>query len=272
MATSSAPSLDTIEDAILGIAPLLSEFVEPHLRKHAPTGLQGSGDPIHYVHVLASAHGSIPSGSPAEALWRTARVLVATRAYCIRLDPLAAELQQAKRDNGRPLDRKTRLAIERRLQESGGAMDDAAEHKFLSALEQLDGLSLAAQQAVVDKLHYFAQQDPTVVMPPGLLYREEVIADVRALLPALIAAARSAFAVDEQTEFPRTRRQWKTTVARMGADLEQVGLSHRQVGAIFPGNGTGGLDEVGGEAHRARQRARQRTRRLQGRTTAGSKA
>lgn len=191
----------------------------------------------------------------------TARVLIATRAHCIRLDPLAAELREAERVNGGPVDRKTRAAIERRLQQSGGAVNDSAEQKFLSALEQLDGLALAAQRAVADKLCHFAQQDPMVVTPPELLHREVVMADVRALVPAMVEAAHSAFAVDEQTEFPRTRRQWKRTVARIGAELKQLGLSHRQVGTIFPGAETGGLDEVGGDAQRARQRARQRTRR-----------
>lgn len=271
MATSSAPSLDTIEQAIRGIAPLLTEFVEPYLRDYAPDGLRGSGDPIRYVQVLASAHGSIPRGSPAEALWMTARVLIATRAHCIRLDPLAAELREAARVNGGPVDRKTRAAIARRLRESGGAMDDSAEQEFLSALEQLDGLALAAQQAVEDKLCHFAQQDPVVMTPPELLHREVLMAEVRALVPAMVQAAHSAFAVDEQTEIPRTRRQWKRTVSRMGAELKQVGLSHRQVGIVFPGTETGSSDELGGETQRARQRARQRTRRLRRGAAAVSK-
>src|SRR3954453_13244652 len=140
MATHSAPpDLDAVENAIRGIAPLMEEYVEPRLRigaigiaDHAP-GQELSlkarlppGDLIHYVHVLASSRGFISSGSQAEGLWLTARVLIATWFYCVRLDPMAAELREVARAGSDPSDPDTRNAIMRRLQKSGPGNDDSA--------------------------------------------------------------------------------------------------------------------------------------------------
>jgi len=270
MATHSAPpDLDAVEDAIRGIAPLMEAYVEPHLRTaaigiaEAPPPLELSlkarlsGDPVHYVHVLASARGFIQSGSQAEGLWLTARVLIATRFYCVRLDPLAAELREVARAGGDPNDPDTRNAIMRRLQESGPAIDDSAEHKFLAALERLDATLLAARQATVGKLCRVAR-NPLSVRAPELRNREVVMAQIRALLHDMRAAARSAFTNYEQPEFPRTRREWNRAVSRLGADLKRLGFTHRRVASIFHGTHVGSKTD---SQRRADERARQRTRR-----------
>ncbi len=275
MATYSAPpDLDAVEDAMRGIAPLMAAYVEPHLRTAAigipkdppPEELslkaRLSGDLLHYVHVLASARGFIPSGSRAEGLWLTARVLIATRFYCVRLNPLAAELQEFARAGRDPADPDTRSAIMRRLEASGTGIDDSAEHKFLAALERLDATSLAAQQATADKLCR-AARNPLSVSAPELRHREVVMTQIRALQQDMLAAARTAFTAHEQPEFPRTRREWNRAVSRLGADLKRLGFTHRLVASIFPGSDVGSKT---GE-RRPDERARQRTRR-QGRVTA----
>ena len=275
MATHSAPpELDAVEDAIRGIAPFMEGYVEPHLRtaaigiaKDAPPKELGlkvrlRADPVHYVHMLASARGFIPSGSQAEGLWLTARVLIATRFYCMRLDPLAAELREVARTGGDPNDPDTRNAIMRRLQESGPGIDDSAEYEFLVALEQLDATSLAAQQATADKLYRVAR-NPLSASAHELCHREVVMTQIRALQHDMLAAARTAFTDHEQPEFPRTRREWNRAVSRLGADLKRLGFTHRRVASIFHGTGAGSKT---GERH-AKERARQRTRR-QGRLTA----
>jgi len=272
MATHSAPpDLDVVEDAIRGIAPLLEGYVERYLRlaavrvaKDPPTeelSLRARltpDDPVHYVRMLASARGLVPPGSQAEGLWLAARVLIATRRYCLSLDPLAAELREVARAGGDPNDPATRNAIERRLRKVRPTSDDFVEQKFLADLERLDGTSFAAQQATIDKLRDVSP-NPEWVCPPEVRDREIVMAEIRALLPDMLAAARRAFAINELTEFPRTRREWIATVSRLGAELKRLGFAHRQVAGIFDGNGAD--SKRPGVARGARERARQRTRR-----------
>jgi hypothetical protein len=240
MATpSAAPDLDAVDDAIRGISALMSEYVEPHMLRGgiAPAeevaALLHRSDPIHYVRLLALAGGSIPRGSQAEGLWQVARALIATRSYCFRVDPFAAELREAVRAGADRNDPATQDAIKGRLRKAN-AEDDSAENKFLDALERLDVLSQEAQQATVDKLSRISLH-PHLATPPELRDREVLFADIRALILAMLEAARSAIAVDDYTEFPRTRSEWNRTVSRLGARLKRLGFTHRQVASIFCG-------------------------------------
>lgn len=276
MATHSAPpSFDAVEDGIRAIAPLLREHVEPHIRLPSSTDVDDSrvhdtadwlprADPIHYVRLLASCRGSIPPGSQAEGLWKVARVLMATLFYCRRLDPLQAELREVIRTGADPKDPSIRDAVQRRILESAPGIDDSAENTFLDALERLDGLSQKAQQATVAKLCH-TPADPFLAAPVALRYREVVMADIRESLREMLAAARGAFAVDDGTEFPRTRRDWNRTVSRLGADLKRLGFKHREVASIFPGVDVGSNESD--EELRASERARQRTRRRRSKIT-----
>lgn len=181
-------------------------------------------------------------------------MLIATRSYCFRVDPFAAELREAVRA-GADDDLATRNAIKRRLQKAK-LETHSAENKFLDALERLDVLSQEAQQATVDKLCRISRH-PHLATPPELREREVLFADFRALIPAMLEAAWSAIASDDHTEFPRTRSEWNRTVSRMGADLKRLGFKHRQVASIFAGADVG--SKRVNKERRAGERARLRT-------------
>lgn len=267
---SKPPDLTEVEAVIERIAPLMAEYVEPFLRFPAFGHVEGPRtgrrrlvraelprhDPVHYVHLLSSGRGSIPADSKAEAVWTAARVLVATRSYCLRLDPQAADVRA--NDSGRePNDERVLNKFELR-RESRSLVDDSIEHAFLNTLEQLDTISLRAQQATVDKLGAICTERELPKSEP-LRVREEFMAHVRATITELLGAARREFGTYDQVEFPRTRRAWNNSIARLGAELKHAGLTHGEVARIFPG--TAIARGSAGDERPSRERARQRTRR-----------
>jgi len=272
------PDIDEVEVALRGIAPFLRRHVEPHLniaeatlRAVAAGGQAGAvlaggvglpnldDDPIAYTILALTVGVTVEPGSLAEALRDTGRVLLATRRYCARVNPQAFHRRVLKANGGESRDAEARERMRRRFEQNQPLLDDTAEGEFVRLLEQLDRVSFNAQQAIVDKLGR-VNRAPVMIEASELRRRELMLRWMRPTIDGLVGAARVEFGAHQGIAFPSTRRAWGGFVSDASARIHQRGLPYAQVAEIFPG--VGGPDPAN-----ARERVRQRTRRVRRRST-----